>query len=65
MSYSPIMTGGVIVEVPKIEYAELIRESEQLAAIKRLVEKNGYIGTSDIIAILGIEERAEIANEKV
>ena len=61
MSYSPVVSGPVIVEVPRREYDILIRDSEKLAILKRVVEKD-YATISDIRCILG-NERKENENE--
>ena len=34
---------STIVEIPKLEYTELIRESEQNDTIRRLLQKNKYV----------------------
>ena len=61
MSYSPVISGGIVVEVSREEYENLIRDSEMLAIIKRFAEANAYLNTSDIKTILNIKrEGAEV-----
>lgn len=43
------------VALTKSEYEDLIRENEQLQAVKRYIVANKYISTSDITAILDIK----------
>lgn len=50
------------VTVPKLEYEELVRDSEKLGVIEALLQKNNYITTGDLQAILGIEKREEKKN---
>lgn len=52
------------VSVPKSEYEELVRDSEQLAVVIRMVRKNKYIGQEDLKAVLDIEESQEKAGEE-
>lgn len=47
------------IEIPKEEYNQLIRESEKLAIIKRMLAKEQYVSASDMRMILGIEEEGE------
>ena len=61
MSYSPVISGPIMVEVPKKEYETLIRDSEKLSILKRVIEKD-YATISDIRCILG-NERKENENE--
>ena len=49
----------VTVEVPKIEYEELIRESEQLKAVKRMLQKDSYVSTDDLRAIVNVSKEKE------
>lgn len=49
----------ITVEVPKIEYETLIRESEQIAMIRNMLQKNRYVSTDDLKAILNISEKKE------
>lgn len=44
------------VTVPKPEYEELVRDSEQLAIIRRMVSKGKYFCQEDLKAILDVEE---------
>lgn len=44
---------GVLLEVD--EYEVLIRESERLAVIRRLIEGNQYISTTDLRNVLAME----------
>lgn len=58
MSFNPILK-CTMVEVPMSEYEELVRNSERIAAVKRLLAANEYISTKDVAALLDIntEER--------
>lgn len=47
---------GIIVEVPKCDYDDLLRASEKLETIKRLITANTYVSTSDLLAILDIKK---------
>lgn len=54
----------VTVEVPKIEYEELIRESEQLKTVKRMLQKDSYVSTDDLRTIVNVsKEKEEGAND--
>ncbi|MBQ8279585.1 MAG: hypothetical protein IJZ23_07065 [Roseburia sp.] len=48
--------------VPKSEYEELIRKSEQNGIIKGLLKKNKYVGQEDLKVILDMEESEEENN---
>lgn len=54
MSLKPVI--GVIVEVDKPEYDKLVRVAEKVEVLKRLYEKNKYISTAEIVAVLEIKE---------
>lgn len=47
------------VSVPKPEYEELIRESEQLKAVKRMLQKGEYVSTDDLRTIVNISKEKE------
>ena len=47
------------VTVPKTEYEELIRVSEQNEIIKSMLRKNEYISTGDLKVILNVDEAEE------
>lgn len=66
MSYSPLITGGVVVEVPRSEFEKLVQKAERVDVVERLVSVNEYISTKDIVAILGIEikKQATVGNAK-
>lgn len=64
MSYRPVLTGGVVVEVPKEEYEQLLRESERLAMVRRYLERSEYPSTYDIKLIV-FEERERKVEENV
>jgi len=49
----------ITVEVPKIEYEELIRESEQLKAVKRMLQKESYVSTDDLRTIVNVSKEKE------
>ena len=51
------------IEIPKEEYNQLIRESEKLAIIKRMLAKEQYVSASDMRMILGIEEEQKEGEE--
>lgn len=55
---------STIVEIPKLEYTELIRESEQNDTIRRLLQKNKYISMEDLKTILCIEDEEAPKEEK-
>ena len=68
MSYKPVICGGVVVEVPKDEYEELVRNSEKIDTIKRFITANTYVAAKDIAILLGIEneeKKGNIENEAV
>jgi len=46
-----------VVTVTNREYEKLIRESEQLATVKKLLEKNDYVSTGELKTILDIKEK--------
>lgn len=46
------------------KYEKLIRESEQLATVKKLLEKNDYVSIGDLKTFLDIKEK-EKENEPV
>lgn len=50
------------VTVPKPEYEELIRKSEQNDIIKSLLRKNKYVSIEDLKVILDMEESEEESN---
>ena len=52
------------VSVPKPEYEELVRDSEQLAVVRRMVRKNKYIGQEDLKAVLDVEVSQEKEGEE-
>lgn len=52
------------VSVPKPEYEELIRESEQLAIIRRMMSRGKYFCQEDLKAILDVEEPQEKEGEE-
>jgi len=43
------------VSVPKSEYEELVRDSEQLAIVKNVIANSKYVSTDDLKIILDIE----------
>ena len=45
--------------LPIGEYKELVSKAERIETLKRLYEANRYIGTGDILAVLGIEVAKE------
>ena len=47
------------VSVPKPEYEELIRESEQLKTVKRMLQKNSYVSTDDLRTIVNVSKEKE------
>lgn len=51
------------IEIPKEEYNQLIRESEKLAIIERMLAKEQYVSASDMRMILGIEEEQKEGEE--
>ena len=52
------------VTVPKSEYEELIRESEQLKTVKRMLQKESYVSTDDLRTIVNVsKEKEEGAND--
>lgn len=57
MAYKPIMSGGVIVEVDKAEYEELVRKAERITVVERLLLESKYATVRDILAVLGIENK--------
>ena len=52
------------VSVPKPEYEELVRDSEQLAIVRRMVCKGKYFCQEDLKAILDVEEPQKKEGEK-
>lgn len=48
---------SLFTEIPKCEYEKLIRESEQLTIVKKLLEKNDYVSSGDLRTILDIKEK--------
>ena len=56
MSVNGITDVVVTVSVPKPEYEELVRDSETLNIIKRVVETDQYVTAKDIKILLGVEE---------
>lgn len=51
------------ITVPKSEYENLVRDSEKLGTIERLLRKNKYVAAGDLESILDIEEREENNSE--
>lgn len=47
------------VSVPYNEFKQLIKDSQKLADIKSLYEKNSYSCGPEVCAILGIEEKKD------
>lgn len=41
------------------KYERLVRESEQLATVKKLLEANGYVSSGDLKTILNIKEKEQ------
>lgn len=56
MAQAPLLSTGIIVETRKEEYERLIRESERLHVIERILKQNGYVATNDVKAVLGLKE---------
>lgn len=52
------------VSVPKSEYEELVRDSEQLAVIRRMVSRGKYFCQEDLKAVLDVEEPQEKEGEE-
>lgn len=63
MAREAIISGAVIVEVRKDEYAELVSICERVAIVDRLVNSNSYVSTEDILTVLGIEKKAKTTTE--
>lgn len=59
MAYSPLVHGGVTIEVSKNEYEELVRASEKIAAAKRFLAANEYVSTKDLAALLDIDRETK------
>lgn len=55
---------GSAVEVPRTEYTKLIRESEQLDMVRRLLKKNKYVSIEDLKIILCVEDEEAPKGEK-
>ena len=64
MPYKPLLSGGATIEISVEEYNGLVRDSEQLAIIKRYIEEGEYASVSDIKLILGIKESVRKENEE-
>lgn len=45
------------IDISVAEYNDLVRDSEKIAAVRRLVAANEYISTKDVMAILDIERK--------
>jgi len=54
-----------VVAVSKPEYERLVRESEKLGTIERLLRKNKYVAAEDLKSILDIEESEDNNNESL
>lgn len=52
------------VSVPKPEYEELVRESEQNGIVRSLLKKNKYVSTEDLKVILDVEESQKKEGEE-
>lgn len=64
MAIAPMISGGVIVEVRKEEYDELVRISERVDTIERIVNNTSYyLSTEDFLAMLGIKKKTEANTE--
>lgn len=59
MSYAPVVSGGVIIEVPKSEFEKLVRASERIATVERYVKSASYVSADDILSILDIKKEGE------
>ena len=44
------------ITIDRVEYEFLVRESERLAVIIRMLEKSKYVSTDDIKAVLDIQQ---------
>lgn len=44
-------------EITATKYERLVRESEQLATVKKLLEKKEYVSSDDLKTILDIKEK--------
>ena len=56
----------IMIAIPLEEYRKVLRDSERINIVERMVNKGGYISTGDILAVLGIEEKKkENKNEAV
>lgn len=56
--------GFATVTVPKPEYKSLVKDSEQLAVIRRMVSRGKYFCQEDLKAILDIDEPQEKEGEE-
>ena len=52
------------VTIPKTEYEELVRDSEQLTTIRRMVSRGKYFCQEDLKVILDVEKSQEKAGEE-
>lgn len=51
------------VEITVAEYHELLKVSERVECLRRLVEKGGYVSSGDMIAVLDLSpELVEVKN---
>lgn len=52
------------VSVPKPEYENLVRDSEKIETLKRLIKSSKYVTTGEVMAILEIEESDKEESEE-
>ena len=62
MARAPLMSGGVIVEVSKGEYDELVRIAERVDTVERLVNSDSFFTTDNILTALDIKKKTETEN---
>lgn len=50
------------IAITKRQYEELIRDSERVNVLKRIMKKDDYIRMDELKAVLGIEDDKQVPN---
>jgi hypothetical protein len=54
----------IMITIPLDEYRALVRVSEKIDIVERMVNKGGYVSTGDIMTVLGIKEKIKENNNE-
>lgn len=54
-----------LIEISLEEYTELVIISARVDCLRRMLSEGGYVSTSDMMAVLGIERKEQGENEAI